>query len=126
MKVSHRGWTCSAHPCQGGFSWLGVLVTPIAAGFATRGIDIELIVRRGKSAGAVAGLVPGQCGVVIAMTTAFQTALITGGLLLVLPLASWIGARRRRSPTVAGTPLPMHNEADASLSGFRYGSALPD
>jgi hypothetical protein len=93
----------------GGFSWLGVLVTPIVAGFVTRGIDIELIVRRGKSAGAVAGLVLGQYGVVIAMTTAFQTALITGGLLLVLPLASWLGARRRRSPAVAGTPLPMHN-----------------
>jgi hypothetical protein len=110
----------------GGFSWLGVVVVPVIAGAVVRALDIELIVRRHKSAGSVAGLVLGQYGVFIAMTTAFQTALLSGGLVLVLPLAVWLGAARRRRSSVATTALAVQTRSDASVSGFRNGPNLPE
>jgi cytochrome c-type biogenesis protein CcmH/NrfF len=74
----------------------------------------------------VAGLVLGQYGVFIAMTTAFQTALLSGGLVLVLPLAVWLGAARRRRSSVATTALAVQTRSDASVSGFRNGPNLPE
>jgi len=101
VAAVHRGNDLSTSTAMflgdawGGFSWLGVVVVPLTAGIVVRSIDIVLIMRRRKSAGVVAGLVLGHYGVFIAMCTAFPTALLTGGLALVLPLALWLRADRR-------------------------------
>lgn len=70
-----------------GFSFAGVGAVGFFAGFALRTIDIILIVRLGKSAATVAALTAGLYGVFVALSTAFQTALLTGGLLLLVPFA---------------------------------------
>ncbi len=76
----------------GEFGWLGVLSVPPLAGFIVRWIDIKLVVQRGKSVGAVAGMVLGLHGVFIAMSTSLTTALLSGGLAMAVPLALWIDA----------------------------------
>ncbi len=88
------------------FAWAGVVAAAFAIGALVRWIDIQLIVRRGKTMATVAGLALGQFGLFIAMSTSLQTALLTGGLALVLPLV-WLfrssahAARRRARPTAA-------------------------
>ena len=79
------------------FSWVGVAVTAFLAGAVVRWIDIQLIVRRGKTIASIAGLALGQFGLFIALSTAFQTALLTGGLAFAVPLVGLLtGTRRRR------------------------------
>ena len=68
------------------FSWAGVILIPLTLGFLVRWIDIELIVKRGRNCATIAGLGLGHYGIFIALSTAFQTALWTGGLILILPL----------------------------------------
>jgi hypothetical protein len=67
------------------FSWTGVLVVSIVFGFLLRWIDIWLIARRDRSCITIAGLGLGHYGIFIALQTAFQTALLTGGLLMIVP-----------------------------------------
>lgn len=69
------------------FSWIGVGAIGFIAGFGLRTIDTVLIARLGKSAATVAALTAGLFGVFVALSTAFQTALLTGGLLLLVPFA---------------------------------------
>ncbi len=71
------------------FSWAGVAATGLLAGVALRTIDIVLIARLGKSAATIAAVTAGWFGVFVALSTAFQTALLTGGLLLLIPFA-WL------------------------------------
>jgi|GEM_PF-1387418 len=68
------------------FSWGGIVVVPLFFGFFVRWIDIELIVKRGRSYASIAGLGLGHYGIWIALSTAFQTALLTGGLAFILLL----------------------------------------
>lgn len=86
------------------WAWLGVVVSPFALGFLVRALDIALICRRGKSVAVIGALGLGQCGISIALHTALQSTLLTGGLLLVLPLCIALGGRTRRRATepVAG------------------------
>ncbi len=69
------------------FSWAGVLIFSLLAGFFVRWLDIELIVKRGKTAATIAGLALGHYSVFIMLSTALQTGMVTGGLVLVVPLA---------------------------------------
>ncbi len=68
------------------FSWAGVFAFSFLAGFFVRWLDIELIVKRGKTAATISGLALGHYGIFIMLSTALQTAMVTGGLILVLPL----------------------------------------
>ena len=63
------------------FSYLGVLVYSIIAGAICRGIDLTFLVR-GKSVVAIAVLSATFLGLFTLLTTALNTALISGGLLL--------------------------------------------
>lgn len=71
------------------FSWLGVVTIPVLAGFMFRWIDIQLVMIRKKSAATIAGLVLAYFSAFTALSTALQTALWTGGLLMVVPLV-WL------------------------------------
>lgn len=79
------------------FSWKGVGMIGIIAGVGLRTIDTVLIARLGKSAATVAALTAGLFGVFVALSTAFQTALLTGGLLLLVPFAL-MAARMEANP----------------------------
>ncbi len=72
------------------FAWAGVVLVPVIAGLLLRWLDIQLIVRRGKTVVTIAGLALGHYGIFIALSTALQTAMVTGGLLFVLPLVALI------------------------------------
>jgi hypothetical protein len=109
----------------GNFGWLGVVIAPVIMGFLARGLDIELILRRGKSVGTVAGLVLGLHGLFIALSNALQTALLTGGLLMVVPLAAWLGTGRRRRIEVADSMHSLQTAGNAPLPGLRDGPTLP-
>lgn len=74
------------------FAWAGVVLSAFFAGLLARWIDIQLIVNRGKSVFSAAGLGLGHFGVFIALSTSLQTALITGGLLLVIPLVNLLSS----------------------------------
>lgn len=68
------------------FSWMGVVLFSLFAGFFVRLLDIELIMKRGKTVATIAGLALGHYGIFVMLSTALQTALMTGGLVLVVPL----------------------------------------
>ncbi|MBB3659761.1 oligosaccharide repeat unit polymerase [Rhizobium sp. BK650] len=68
------------------FSWAGVLIFSLFAGFFVRWLDTELIIKRGKTAATISGLTLGHYGVFVMLSTALQTAMVTGGLILVVPL----------------------------------------
>lgn len=126
----HRGSRASTSTAMflgdawGGFSWIGVMVVPLIAGTVVRSLDIALIVRRRKSAGVVAGLVLGHYGLFIALTTAFQTALLSGGLALVLPLAMWLRAHRRTRSAVATMASRVHTPANAAVPSLSDGATV--
>jgi hypothetical protein len=85
------------------FAWPGIVVSAIAAGFIVRALDIKLILQRGRSVAAVAGLAIGQYGVFTALNTSLQTALVTGGLAFILLFARLLdGARFSSSAAVKG------------------------
>lgn len=67
------------------FSWAGVVGASFLFGCLIRWIDIQLLVKRGRSCVTLAGLGLGHYGIFIAMSTALQTSLLTGGLLLIVP-----------------------------------------
>lgn len=81
------------------FAWIGIGVASFLVGFLVRTLDILLLLRRRKSAAVVAGLAATHFGIFAALNTSLPTALVTGGLLFVLPLVSFL-APRRRSPRV--------------------------
>jgi len=70
------------------FSWAGVVGASFLFGCLIRWIDIQLLVKRGRSCVTLAGLGLGHYGVFIAMSTALQTSLLTGGLLLIVPMVA--------------------------------------
>lgn len=80
------------------FSWWGVLIIGLIAGFGLRTIDTFLILQVGKSAATVAALTAGLFGVFVALSTAFQTALLTGGLLILVPFAMVASKLEVRTP----------------------------
>lgn len=85
------------------FSWPGVAAVALALGFIVRWIDRQLIVDRGRSCVTLAGLGLGLHGIFIAISTAFQTALLTGGLLLIVPAVAFFEWRWRK-PASAQAP----------------------
>jgi hypothetical protein len=68
------------------FGWWGVVLFSLALGLLIRWIDLQLIVKRGKTAWTLGGLALGHYGMFVALSTSFQTTLFTGGLALVIPL----------------------------------------
>lgn len=100
----HRGTPGSATTAMfiadawAAWAWQGVAAASLALGFLVRWIDIELIVKRGRSCATIAGLGLGHHGLFIVMSTSFQTALLTGGLALILPLVATAQWRHRRHP----------------------------
>lgn len=94
------------------FAWAGVVLVPVVAGFFLRWLDIQLIIRRGKTVATVAGLALGHYGIFIALSTALQTAMVTGGLLFVLPLVALISSGQpKRNPSP-----PQHAESAGTFS----------
>lgn len=81
------------------FSWAGVLVLSLLAGFFVRWLDIELIIKRGKTAATISGLALGHYGVFIMLSTALQTAMVTGGLILIVPLTIAISCAFKWRPS---------------------------
>jgi hypothetical protein len=79
------------------FSWLGVVAASFILGVITRWIDIITVVRRGKNPYTVAGICLAHFGIFTALSTALQTAMLTGGLLLVAPLIWWFDTGRNKS-----------------------------
>ena len=81
------------------YAWPGVVFSSFAAGLLVRSIDLYSL-RKGftdESACLVAGC---AFGVVTMLSTALSTALVTGGLILI-PMASWLFARRSRRTRAA-------------------------
>jgi hypothetical protein len=83
----------------GEFSWAGVVASSFLFGLFVRWIDIQLLVKRGRSCVTLAGLGLGHYGVFIALSTAFQTALLTGGLLLIVPVVAFLELKCSRRET---------------------------
>ena len=100
------------------FAWGGVVATAFAIGALVRWIDIQLIVRRGKSVASVAGLALGHFGIFIALSTSFQTAVVTGGLALILPFVHFV-ARRRRAARLEPTQQASTDLAPAAINRLR-------
>ena len=91
------------------FAWLGVVFFSFFAGVVVRWTDIQLVARRGKTIASIAGLSLGHFGLFIALSTSLPTAMLTGGLILVVPLVVITSARLpRRSPRPAARfgPVP--------------------
>ncbi|MBB3463074.1 O-antigen polymerase [Rhizobium sp. BK377] len=86
------------------FSWVGVLVLSLFAGFFVRWLDVELIVKRGKTAATISGLALGHYGVFIMLSTALQTAMVTGGLILVVPLTMAMSCAIKWRPSIQDPP----------------------
>ena len=95
------------------FAWAGVVVASLAIGALTRWIDFQLIIKERKSVATVAGLALGHFGVFIALSTSLLTALLTGGLLLVVPFVRLFSRRRA---THSLTPLPRADVAGDRVS----------
>jgi len=74
------------------FSYAGVLVASIVAGAVCRSIDL-IFLARGKSVAAIAVLCATVWGIVVLMTTALNTALLSGGLLLAPAIAALIAPK---------------------------------
>ena len=83
------------------FAWFGVLTFPVALGFLSRTIDIYVLTRARKTIWSVAGIVLAHYGIYVAMNTALPTALLTGGLLFIIPLVFWFQRR-----TILSWPAP--------------------
>jgi hypothetical protein len=83
------------------FSWAGVVGSSFLFGWLVRWIDIRLLVKRVRTCVTLAGLGLGHYGIFIAMSTALQTSLLTGGLLLVVPLVALL--ERQRSHQAPGS-----------------------
>lgn len=81
------------------FRWEGVVCVALAFGFLIRWLDMNLIINRGRSHITLAALGLGYHGIFIGMSTAFQTALLTGGLMLIVPaviFSEWMLGRAAR------------------------------
>lgn len=65
------------------FSWIGVIIFPIAFGSMLRFLDIILIGKIGKTSASIAGLSLGYYGIFIALSTSLFTALLTGGISMI-------------------------------------------
>ena len=76
------------------FSYTGVLAFSILVGAICRGIDVVFLAN-GKSAGAIAVLAATFWGLLTLLTTALNTALFSGGLLLAPVLAAILTAAGR-------------------------------
>ena len=78
------------------FSWVGVVVFPLIFGALVRTIDRYLLVNRRKTVVTISALALGHYGLIIAISTALQTAFLTGGLLLIFPLVIFFGRPVRK------------------------------
>lgn len=76
------------------YEWLGIFVTSLMAGMLTRLIDLYSL-RNGRTEEWACLIAGCSLGIFTMLSTAFSTALVTGGLALI-PLLSWLFLRRRR------------------------------
>ena len=67
-------------------AWLGVVLASLFIGTLVRFLDIKLILQRGRGLFTIATLALAHQGIYVALNTSLQTAMLTGGLLFVLPL----------------------------------------
>lgn len=104
------------------FAWAGVAVVSFFMGFVVRTIDIQLLVRRRKSVAVVAGVAAMHFGIFTALNTSFSTALVTGGLLSVVPLVALLAPRartsRRADAGIAQNPAAGRDEVVAAAPGI--------
>lgn len=97
------------------FAWGGVAFIALIAGIVTRWIDIQLIAKQGKTMASVAGLALGHFGVFIMLSTSFQTSLLTGGLLCVVPLVKLVSIRWCARPSVGSIDEKMSDRSTETL-----------
>lgn len=97
------------------FAWGGVAFIAFLAGAVTRWIDVQLIVKKGKAMATVAGLALGHFGIFIAMSTSFQTSLVTGGLLFVVPFVRLVSMRWRARPPVSPIDIERSDSSPGSV-----------
>lgn len=93
------------------FSYAGVLVFSIVAGAVCRGVDLAFLAQ-GKSVVAIAVLSATFIGIFTLLTTALNTALLSGGLLLAPLLAFALTAAMRYT----GTARTLSKEGNQSAS----------
>ena len=72
------------------FAWFGIVFFSLFSGFYLRSLDIRLLARGRPTIWKLGGLALGHFGIYVAMNTSFMTALLTGGLLMVIPFAIWL------------------------------------
>jgi hypothetical protein len=72
------------------FSWYGVALFPLIVGMCLRAIDIKLFLHGRPTIWKLGGLSLGHFGIYVAMNTSFLTALMTGGILFVIPFSIWL------------------------------------
>lgn len=77
------------------FSWMGVVFAPLVLAGMVRFLDVKLILHQGPGIFTIAALALAHNGIFVALNTSLQTAMLTGGLLFVLPLSFLLSARRR-------------------------------
>jgi hypothetical protein len=100
-------------------AWLGVVLASLFMGGLVRFLDIKLILQRGPSLFTIAALALAHQGIFVAFNTSLQTAMLTGGLLFVLPLSYLLSVRSQTGRENSGNqPLqvghdPFLTEADS-------------
>ena len=104
------------------FAWAGVAGVSFLMGFVVRSIDIQLLTRRRKSVAVVAGLAAMHFGIFTALNTSFSTALVTGGLLFVVPLVALLTPRARTS--LRASAGGAQELAAARVEGFVVGPGI--
>lgn len=77
-------------------AWLGVVLASLVLGGLARFLDIKLILQRDPGIFTIAALGLAHNGVFFALNTSLQTAMLSGGLFLVLPLFYLLSDRRNR------------------------------
>jgi hypothetical protein len=97
----YRGTSASTSPAMfmadawADFSWIGIVLVSAVCGIVFRLADYHLIVRVGRSPVSVAGLMLTHYAAFTAISTSFQTSLLTGGMYLILPLLLYFRQGRR-------------------------------
>lgn len=97
-------------------AWLGVVLASLFMGGLVRFLDIKLILQRGPSIFTIAALALAHHGIFVALNTSLQTAMLTGGLLFVLPLSYLLTVRRTRARKSINTSQSLNITHAPSIS----------
>ena len=92
------------------FSWYGIAFFSLFCGFFLRSLDIRLLLRGRPNVWRLGALAMGHFGIYAALNTSFLTAMLTGGLIFVVPfgiwLPRWLKATRQRPISVLPKTIP--------------------